>query len=68
MTLTACEATTCDVEVVGATTGWRAFIGTAETGPFTNRVVGVHNVYLEAKFGPDARARRPVASARSTSG
>lgn len=52
VTLTACEATSCDVEVVGATTGWRAFIGTAETGPFTNRVVGVHNVYLEAKFGP----------------
>lgn len=47
--LAVCEGTACTVEVAGATPPWRAFIGTADTGPFTTKLQNVHTVFLEAK-------------------
>jgi hypothetical protein len=50
LSLTGCSTTACTVEVVNATNGWGALVGTSETGPFTNKVSGVHSyVNIEAK-------------------
>lgn len=46
-----CEvAESCTVEVAAATTGWRGYLGTLETGTFTTKLTGIHgSVFLEVK-------------------
>lgn len=47
-----CGALGCTIEVAGATNGWRAFISTAETGPFGTILTNAHGpVFVEAKLG-----------------
>ncbi len=48
--LPSCPTSGCTVEYVGATNGWRGYVGLAETGPFGTKVPGAPGyVYLEAK-------------------